>query len=506
MKKLFIFLTICIMMASGVFAAANYLTAERLPANNTYQTSRTIDFVFMTNISGDSTGSCIFVTNANSSNSLYPLTKTFSVTNNSFYYYTMRDVRDGSYVWNVTCANASNSSQNNVSGNYNIYIGAASNPGIVFNKPTTAVSNNANGNLTINVTAVSSFADKCVLYGNVNTTSNSTQSSYAALETQSYTSGSSIEFNETGKKRLLSNATYNFYVICNNSAGVSTTSSIVSFIVSRGFAQASNCLSPANNTLNSANVVFNWSAVSGSNFGYYNLSVNDSGTITNYLIYNNNTLSYSLNLTPDNTTYWSVVPYDKAGNANSTGNCTSALPFKITTAQVGNNLIVGWNVFAWNRATANLSVIGSLTGSSIVSTWNYSSNSFVSYIGTSTNSGVDVTRGMPVWVYASSASNLYLGWTTNTTPIKIEVSNASAVTNVPVGITNFSGYTLSDINSSNGLSCFNLTAITLVNQSNGRYVNYFCGFNESASVVAKANSVIWLSFNASGITRFNFTG
>ena len=503
------YISVLIMLAISV-NAINYrfLPYELSPSNNSVQTSSTVTFSFRTNQT--STSNCTLFTNASSSNDNYVQNKTFpSLSNNTKYSYVMRELFDSNatgYYWHINCSNTSNSSETNDTGNYYFEVDSVS-PTVAFNSPSSTYTFDSDGNITINVTGWDTNPDNCQLYTNADTTTNQSNTTTNAVQNKSYTSGTSIRFDEPGYNRTLATGVYSFYVSCNDTAGHSTSTETRNVTVTRAFPSSVGCHYPLNNSMHTRLTTFNWSGISSVNLSYYNLTINKSGTPTSYIIYNNDTVSYQLTLDGDSVYSWSVIPYSKTGASNTSGNCTTANQYKVNTTSICSSFIAGWNACSWNTDTSeNLSTIATQTGASVVATWNYTSNSFMSYVGNTTNAAVNVNRSLPTWLYFSSAvSSWEHTWSTNESEVNRTIFNASYVVDVPIGVTNQSGMTLKYINDKINSTCRHMTTVTLTNQTSGRHHTFFCGYNESNYTVAKFNNVIWLEWNSS-YEGINYTG
>jgi hypothetical protein len=176
---------------------------------------------------------------------------------------------------------------------------------------------------------------------------------------------------------------------------------------------------------------------------------------------------------------------------------------------VCSNLIAGWNACAWNIDGNNtLKGIYDQAGASVVASWNYTGGSFVSYLGNSTNAGVNVTYGDVVWIYVSTATSWEQNWTaTNYSKFFTRnIYNWSFVNTTPVGVRNFTSLNLKTITDRVNSSCDLVYSTTLFYQPTGRYTPFFCGYNESNSTMAPFGSVLWIDWNATRNTFFNWTG
>jgi hypothetical protein len=515
MKILALILVLMLAMAASVLGAAyNSTSFGFAPANNTIYTSGDVTFNFRAYTNDSAGTNCKINTSAVITDTFYSTYWTFGVSNKSLNTFRVQSIADSAsaskYYWFVNCSSAVNASFWNSSLRY-YYIVDSLSPNIQVKAPSAASSTSSSGNVSITLNVTDANADTCLLYGNVNLTSNATISGYINLENKTYTTGTNFTFSEPVNRRLLQPGTFNFYAVCNDTAAHTATSAIQTVKVARGGINAVNCVAPTNLSMHSKLSTFNWSNIASSVFGYYLLSINDSvGNLTTVKVMSNSTFSYQKALLPDATYRWYVTAYDSAGTANSTGgNCNFSNSYVLYTTSVCSDLIAGWNACSWNKDAVynqSLSAIATLSGATTVSAWNYTGNSFVSYVGTAANADYNVSRGDVVWIYAPSAVSWENQWTANSSMFGRQIMNTSNVSNVPIPVTNFTGYAIKWASDRINSSCDFVYSATLFNQPAGRYVNFFCGLNESNASVARFGSVLWIDFNDTRRSGFNYSG
>lgn len=504
MKKILILITMLLLSASMVMGV-EYLANKLTPTTGTTQESRSITFKFKANMtysSPEKTENCYVYTNATSSNGYqnWSVWAFLAAANNTFYQVTKQFIDDGYYQWYVNCSNVSNADSYNTTSTLYFTIDNLA-PQVRVAMPTTVNSKSATGNVSINITAIDVAASQCIL---INTSSQ-------VVETSGYISGTAYIFNYTG---LYPNGVSVFNVSCNDTLGHSTKVGPYTITTSQGMRHSVDCVnSPMNNSYYTRKATLMWTpALGDTNFAYYNLTVNDSGKANgtvSYLITDNNTINKTLVFTGDSPVYWFVQPYDKSGNKNTTGNCSGAYSMKFTPSKQCSNFSAGWNVCAWQTdLTRGLSEVLTDLGATYVAVWNFTDNTFLTNTGTATHNET-LTKGIAYYVYLATKTSWEKQWTTDLTGAnKTTFTNASGLYYGPKGIGNVSGYTLKAINDNvNKSGCQSQIAVTLINQSTGKSYPYFCGYNESATVIAPFGSVVWEEWaNQPDSSTMNLTG
>ena len=505
--KLFIF-AIIIIMASGVYASIDLTPTSISPTNNSATVNSYLDLTFWTKFleyNGSQAVDCQVTSNMTSNNGMYKINYTFnSVSNNTRYVYSIRELNDSSYRWTVNCSNSSNGgSSSKIFENVQI---ESIPPVFTWNYPNNATISNYNGIFGVNATVIEINPSNCSVWSNANIT-NKTINGGGVFTNQggvNYNNSMPFGWNFTAG---MNDGDYVVYMICNETLNIPVTSPIRTFNVRRTGATPTGCIGPVNNSIGTSRRTLYWAPVTSKNFGYYYLSVNNNGTVSNYKISNNNTNSATVDFIADGNSSWYVTSYDQYGNSNSSTNCSATSPFILRTTSACSNMVSGWNACGWISDTQiNLSAYSNLLGSGIiVSSWNYTNNMFISYLGVAdgSNGNYIVQRGYPVWAYMSSAAISNIDFTYNTTPVSMTLLNNSGNASVPLAMTSMNATMMNTISDAVNSSCSSMQSLTYVTGT--RYYNYFCGTNDNANITVRPASLLWFEWNATKVSGINVT-
>lgn len=398
-----------------------------------------------------------------------------------------------------------------------------STPSVVLMFPATATYNYGQGDVNpsiyVQVNVTDDNVGNCSIYHNIN-------GSY--LYNQSVATGGGV-INITSSPANYSNFTandqFNLSVLCKDTQNNSVSTSNVTVTLDWDTPGAVNCLTPGNSTRSTDHgLTLTWSNISNTgeqHFSKYQVVLaKNSSFITPEYVFNitdteTRSVSQQVQVSANTHWYWYVNASDSAGNFNVSGNCTNANPFQFQTRTEGRNLSDGWNSIGWLRAgETNLSQIANEINSiSVVSAWNYTSNSFITYTaGSTVNNAITVIKGELVLVYnnltASNEGDSTVAWESHVfaapSIVLHNISNASAQRWNPIGITNETD-AFTNVNLNNVLNCLNLSAQAWWNRSTQTFVVMPCNVF-TANVTYALGDVVWVAKNKSMSADYKVLG
>ena len=388
------------------------------PDNNSYSASRTVTYNF-TVVGADTAYSCALFNNEVTANTYAGRTTDSNVANNTPTIFTRAIGLDKSIFWNVNCTGKTNTILSSFSDdNFNVTVDTVD-PVITINSYTPVDGGwSTSGYLTIGATVNDTNADDCLLYSNLNATSNNTRV-WGNVASTAYTT--ETEFNWTGFDGVSNlypdnntNA-YEWLYVCNDSAGNSVTltaNRTVNIDTVQpspfNFNYTSFVTTPGSNFLvnNSYATDYTpqvgWNITDDLNFSYYRVGFYNDSSYRNLSVYTDVTsrttkLATIGALTVGKVYKILITAFDKAGNArNSTLKGVYYNP--VSTC---HSLDAGWNICGNLGNTKNLSVLLSETGGSTIAYFNIS-NQFDTYSSGGSYGGVNVPYGEAIFIYRGS--------------------------------------------------------------------------------------------------------
>ncbi len=294
--------------------------------------------------------------------------------------------------------------------------------------------------VAVNITPTDLLIVNCSLYVNESGTGAMTLNQTI----HKMTSGKSTNFSSL---ELVDSATgYSWGYVCTNEGNLATSENFTVYVDTLYPAKVS-CVSPRNNTRSTDyRPTLTW--VNGSadtGFDRYTIFfMNGSASkIFSYNISSEATHSFEItdSLTGDMQWYWNISVTDKAGNVNTSDNCTQ--PVWYYPDSVGHTLLAGYNFFGIvrNTDTDKVSASGlchepSVTPTS-VSKWNFTSNGWATHVCGSSTRNFTMSKGDAVVFNMPSAGVWEANrvWDLdNSTTVLTNITNASGVNWNLIGI------------------------------------------------------------------------
>ena len=418
MKKFILLMLTAILMCVSIVMAAPTITLNA-PGNNTYDTDGDLVFNY-TAVGNVSTWTCNL--NTDDTGTWAERETDSGVINDTSTLFTRNSISDRKVKWNINCTDPNNAGNKLNSGFYYVTVDTISPVIDVVAPKDNSWSTDGYVQWQINVT--DNNADSCVLWTNLNATTNST-GSYVAKETVSYTNDTVFEYafgNVTNKWHDNGTSDYIWNVVCNDSAGNSNTltsnytllvdaTSPGAFKFLTSDWQTSGGLSLYNaSTSTDYTPQIGWEYSVEANFDRYRIRFYNTTLGTGGFVEKNSSTqgSASANLTTDMSTLvgdkdyfiW-ITAYDLAGNSVN----TTISDYRYSTISQGRTLGSGWNVHMIQGNTLSLGQLLNSTGASTVSYYN-SSHQFTSHISGGSNSGTSVPYGEAYFAYMGSASTM----------------------------------------------------------------------------------------------------